>query len=138
GPNAETDVDVDGDGVPDEAPTDFMVHVDFDCLTVNNNRAVISGVINQSSQPRLIGNRVLLIVQDNGEGQNQPEPDRVTWGVYKRAVVDWIPVDAERPDDDGASLTWIATDAERPDDPGIPSRRDQTIGCNTFSFVSYA
>jgi len=141
GPSSSGDTDVDGDGTPDEAPTDFLVQVDFDCLTVNGNRAVMSGLVTESTQARLVGNRVLLVVEDNGEGNNQPQPDRLTWGLYRHAATGWIPVDAEREDDDGALLTWTATDFEREDDTGIPagvSTGNQTVGCHTFSLSSYA
>lgn len=47
----------------------------------------------------------------------------------------WVPYDAERVDDRGASLTWIPTDAERDDDQGAflawtayDAERDDDIG----------
>jgi hypothetical protein len=78
------------------------------------------------------------VVQDNGEGVNQPSPDRLTWGLYESTKPDWVPVDAERPDDIGATLTWIAKDAERSDDVGIPSNQSTTVGCTSFPLSSYS
>jgi len=110
----------------------------FDCLQIEGNRAVMSGVISQSNIAAAIGLRVLLVVEDNGEGVNIPTPDKLTWGVYQSANANWTPKDAERDDDNGASLTWIAKDAERDDDPGVPSNQSKTIGCQSFPLSSYS
>jgi len=110
----------------------------FDCLQIKGNRAVMSGVISQSNIAAAIGLRVLLVVEDNGEGVNIPTPDKLTWGVYQSANANWTPKDAERDDDNGASLTWIAKDAERDDDPGVPSNQSKTIGCQSFPLSSYS
>src|SRR3712207_8371342 len=53
----------------------------FDGMRVSDNRAVISGTVRDSNVTGLIGRRVLLTVEDNGEGTR----DRVTWGVYDRS-----------------------------------------------------
>ena len=110
----------------------------FDCLLIEGNRAVMSGVISQSNIAAAIGLRVLLVVEDNGEGVNIPTPDKLTWGVYQSANANWTPKDAERDDDNGASLTWIAKDAEREDDPGVPSNQSKVIGCQSFPLSSYS
>ena len=110
----------------------------FDCLQIQGNRAVMSGVISESNIAAAIGLRVLLVVEDNGEGVNIPTPDKLTWGVYQSANQSWIPKDAERDDDNGASLTWIAKDAEREDDPGVPSNQSKVIGCQSFPLSSYS
>lgn len=112
--------------------------VTFDCVNVEGNRAVMGGAITSSNILAAIDNRALLVVEDNGEGINAPEPDRLTWGVYLNAAKDWTPKDSEREDDDGASLTWIATDLERPDLPGIPSNRSTTVRCDSFPLSSYS
>ena len=96
---------------------------------VEKNRAVMCGTIKESSLKSHVGNRVMLIVEDNGDYVRAP--DKVYWGIYKPAG-GWIPTDAERPDDNGASLTWIATDAERKDDVGVPSRSSGVVGCKSF------
>ncbi len=123
---------------PETSSGPFIVKATFDCLTVKGNKAVMSGAISSATDPALVGHRVLLVVEDSGEGVNVTEPDKLTWGVYELANRTWIPSDAEVPGDTGFLLDWIATDAEREDDPGIPSRRDETIGCQTFSLSSYA
>jgi hypothetical protein len=114
-----------------------MVRANFDCLKITGNRAVMSGVISESNILSAVGLRILLVVEDNGEGVNASNPDKLTWGVYQPTSTGWVPKDAERDDDNGSSLSWLATDFERPDDVGIPSRLDQTIGCQSFSLGSY-
>jgi hypothetical protein len=118
--------------------TGALVTAKFDCLQITGNRAVMGGVISQSNIAAAIGARVLLVVEDNGEGVNIPTPDKLTWGVYQSASGGWIPKDAERDDDNGASLTWIAKDAERDDDVGVPSNQSKLIGCQSFPLSSYS
>jgi hypothetical protein len=110
----------------------------FDCLQITGKQAVMSGIISESNIAAAIGLRVLLVVEDNGEGVNVATPDKLTWGVYQPANGNWIPKDAERDDDNGASLTWIAKDAERDDDPGVPSNPSKVIGCQSFPLSSYS
>ena len=110
----------------------------FDCLQVNGKQAVMSGIISESNIAAAIGLRVLLVVEDNGEGVDIPTPDKLTWGVYQPATGNWIPKDAERDDDNGASLVWVAKDAEREDDPGVPSNQSKVIGCQSFPLSSYS
>lgn len=114
-----------------------LVRASFDCLKITGNRAVMGGVIFESNVASAIGLRVLLVVEDNGEGVNA-SLDKLTWGVYQPPPTGWTPKDAERDDDNGASLTWIATDSERPDDVGIPSSRSGIISCQSFSLSSYS
>lgn len=115
-----------------------QITAQFDCAKIDGNRAVMGGVITSSNVLSAINHRVLLVVEDNGEGINAPNPDRLTWGIYDLPATGWIPVDAEREDDNGASLTWIATDAERMDDVGISSRRDPVVRCTSFPLSSYS
>lgn len=115
-----------------------VITAKFDCLQITGNRAVMSGAISESNVAAAIGLRVLLVVEDNGEGVNIPSPDKLTWGVYQSATQNWIPKDAERDDDNGATLTWIAKDAERPDDVGVPSNQSKVIGCQSFPLSSYS
>lgn len=115
-----------------------LVRARFDCLNITENRAVMSGVIFESNVASSIGLRVLLVVEDNGEGIDIPTPDKLTWGVYQNPNANWTPKDAERDDDNGASLTWIAKDAERPDDPGVPSNQSRIIGCQSFPLSAYS
>jgi hypothetical protein len=98
----------------------------------------MSGIIVESNVLTAIGLRVLLVVEDNGEGINAPAADRLTWGVYQNPATGWIPKDSERDDDNGASLSWLATDAERSDDVGIPSNPSRIVGCQSFPLSSYS
>lgn len=110
----------------------------FDCLVIQGNKAVMSGVVTESNVGDLLGHRVLLVVEDSGEGVKPPGFDKLAWGVYQPTNRNWIPQDAEVPGDNGSLLDWIARDSEREDDAGIPARRSETIGCQTFSLSSYA
>lgn len=120
------------------SPAGLFVTAEFDCLQTRGNKAVMSGVITQSNLLDAIGEGVLLVVEDNGEGINSPSPDKLTWGVYRSSANGWIPSDAELEHDPGVGLTWLATDAERSDDIGIPSNQSKTIGCHSFPLSSYA
>lgn len=113
-----------------------LVRASFDCLKISGNRAVMSGVISESNILNAIGLRVLLVVEDNGEGVNALN-DKLTWGIYQPPSSGWVPKDSERDDDNGASLTWIATDFERTDDAGVPSNQSRIVGCQSFSLAAY-
>jgi hypothetical protein len=120
------------------SPSGISIKASFDCLTINGNRAVMSGVIVESNIGAALGRRVLLVVEDNEQGNNASDLDKLSWGIYKPRNATWTPADAELENDTGASLRWIATDAERSDDVGIPSHSDPTIGCQSFPISSYA
>ncbi len=139
GPAEISNQDVDGDGSPSPGTlTNLTVKVKFDCLSVNGNRAAMSGKITESSLAGLVGRQSILAVEDNGEGSQATGPDRFTWGLYRSRAITWTPSDAEVPGDNGWSFTWTATDAERPDDAGIPSRPGDTIDCHAFPLSSYS
>jgi hypothetical protein len=118
--------------------TGLFVTAEFDCLQIKGKAAVMSGVITESNVPEAIGERVLLVVEDNGEGIDAPSVDKLTWGVYPSLAANWIPSDAEWENDPGVGLTWLATDFEREDDLGISSNPSKTIGCHSFPLSSYA
>jgi hypothetical protein len=106
-----------------------IVRAKFDCMETSKNVAIMGGEIFDSNVPANIGQRVLLVVEDNGvEG----EKDRLTWGIYQQPSKGWIPTDAERDDDKGASLTWWATDAERKDDVGFQMPQSKLVQCKTI------
>jgi hypothetical protein len=106
-----------------------IVRAKFDCMETSKNMAIMGGEIFDSNVPANIGQRVLLVVEDNGvEG----EKDRLTWGIYQQPAKGWIPTDAERDDDKGASLTWWATDAERKDDVGFQMPQSKLVQCKTI------
>jgi len=135
-PNLSLVADPDASG--NSPATGASIRASFDCLKIDGNRAVMSGVIFESNVLAAIGLRVLLVVEDNGEGINQPTLDNLTWGVYQNPASGWTPKDSERDDDNGATLSWLATDAERPDDVGIPSNPGRTIGCQSFPLSAYS
>jgi hypothetical protein len=131
--------DVDGVGDPREKYAGVYIKADLDGIVVEENQAVMSGTVRDSSIPYLVGLRVLLTVEDNGD--NTRVPDKLTWGVYKFIRKDWKPSDAEWKDDPGVGLTWWATDAERKDDRGYQMPRPdvpadtQSIPVAGYSFV---
>jgi hypothetical protein len=127
--------DVDGDGSPEKEYTGVSMLVAFDDMSVDKNQAVMEGVVRDSTIPFLIGQRVLLTVEDNGTDPR--EPDKLTWGVYKPIERNWIPSDAELKDDPGVGLRWWATDAERKDDVGYEMPREDKISIKSFPFSAY-
>jgi hypothetical protein len=113
------DVEDDESSEQRDAPPELYIKADLDSLTVEKNRAVMTGMVRDSSHVTYIGKWVQLVVEDSADPQRTP--DRLTWRLCKPAESGWIPSDAELKDDDGAFLRWWATDAERDDDKGIPS-----------------
>jgi hypothetical protein len=120
------------------ASTSFFFKADFDCLVINKNKAVMSGAITESSSRRYVGQRVLVVAQDNGGATDSSKTDRLTWGVYHSDKKWWVPSDSERPADEISQLSWIATDSERPDDEGVPSDKEQIVGCQSFPLTSFS
>jgi len=136
-PGATPESDLDNTDGSTNASAGVSIRIEFDCLVVNENKAVMSGVIAASDFPGAIGQRVLLTVEDNDEGIKVPGPDRLSWGVYKNSNRSWVPADAEL-ETDPPVLPWLVTDAERSDDVGYLSNRSTTIGCQSFPLSSYA
>ncbi len=132
----DTSQDVDGTGDSGEPYKGFYIKAQFDGLVVNKNQAVMSGTISDSSIRSLVGQRVLLTVEDNGD--NTRVLDRLTWGIYNPAQKNWTPSDAERKEDEGVGLRWWATDAERKDDVGYQMPRDESISTKSFPVSSYS
>jgi hypothetical protein len=128
-----THQDVDGVGDPVETHAGFYFRAEFDDMQVSDNKAVMTGTVRDSSITSLIGRRVLLTVEDNGDDTR----DRVTWGVYADSRRGWTPSDAELREDPGVGLTWQATDAERREDEGYAMPRDESVGARTFPVASY-
>ena len=114
----------------------LSMKVDLDCLVVNQNQAAMSGIVRDSSVEAYRGKRVLLAVEDGGEG-SKAAPDKFTFGSYQLQAMNWFPTDAEVPNDNGWKFTWIATDAERPDDRGVPISRSTDVDCRSFSLSAY-
>jgi hypothetical protein len=140
------DPSVTADFDPDNAdagnPVGLAMRVEFDCLVVQGNRAVMGGVVTESNLADRIKQRVLLVAEDNGEGSEAPAPDRLGWGVYSDHRRTWTPADAEVPGDLGATFSWLATDAERDDDVGVPTgepiTQSQVVDCASFPASAYA
>lgn len=130
--------DVDGTGDPSlqEKYEGYSVKASFDGLVVDKNQAVMSGTITDSNIRDLIGQRVLLTVEDNGD--NTRVSDKLTWGFYKPVERNWKASDGELKDDPGVGLRWIATDSERRDDVGVQMPRDETITTQSFPVSSYS
>lgn len=126
--------------VSDEAsdtPKTLFMKADVDCLIVENDRAVMSGSIVESSWTQYMGRRVLVVAQEDRVRKGSDKRDRLTWGVYRNTQPNWMAQDQERPDEPSA-LAWIATDAERPDDEGTPSNKETIVGCQTFPLSSFS
>ncbi|HEY6190419.1 MAG TPA: hypothetical protein VIW80_22395 [Pyrinomonadaceae bacterium] len=138
GPAEFPDQDVDGTGSAGYSGKieDLFIQAEFDSMVVERNRAVMSGVVTGATLSDYIGQRVLLVVEDNADGIGE-RGDKFTWGIYKPAEKGWIPADAELKEDSGWSMTWLATDAERRDDKGIQITRDWVLNCQTFPLSSY-
>jgi hypothetical protein len=117
-----TDLDGTGDRALTGSYKGFYVKADVDDLVTTKTRtgsqAVMSGTVRDSSIPDLVGRRVLLTVEDNGD--NTKVPDRVMWGFYKFEERTWTPSDYEWKTDPGVGLRWCASDYERKGDPCIP------------------
>ena len=126
-------VDVDGNGdVPKDEPVPFTMKADMDSMTIEKNRAVISGVVRDSSYPSYLGKWVQLVIEDN---DGVEVPDKFGWSFCQPETGGWIPSDAEVPDDRGAFMSWWSTDFERKDDIGIPSPNlipGSTKGCRSY------
>jgi hypothetical protein len=111
------DVDGTGDRSPDE-PVEFFMSADLDGMTIEKNKAVISGVVRDSSYRSYIGKWFQLVIEDNDGIEVK---DKFVWSFCQPEPGGWIPEDSEVKGDKGAYMSWWATDAERKDDVGIPS-----------------
>ena len=130
------DVDGTGEKPPDE-PVMFSMTADLDGMQIEKNRALISGVIRDSSYRSYIGKWVQLVIEDN---DGIEVADKFVWSFCEPEKGGWIPSDAEVPGDRGAFLSWWATDAERKDDVGIPSPNiipGNLKGCRVYPIHGY-
>jgi hypothetical protein len=133
---SEEDAAAAGDPRLSGSPTDFYMKAEFDCLAVSKNRAVMGGTVREAGPKVYVGQRVMLVVEDSGDGFSAN--DRLTWILINTATGGWVPKDAERPDDNGATLTWLAKDAERSDDVGVQQPSNSSlIGCQGFPLSSH-
>lgn len=123
----------------DEKPFELYVKAEFNELTVDKNRAVMNGVIVDSTHRTYVGKWVQLVIEDNGDDPRRS--DQLVWRFCQPQPGGWIPSDAELDKDDGAYLSWWATDAERKDDVGIPSPNlipGEEKSCPVFPLQAYA
>ena len=131
-------VDLDPDGEPSrEEAVPFSMKADLDSMIIEKNRALISGVVSDSTVRSYIGRFVQLVVEDNDGVET---PDKFVWSFCQPEPGGWIPSDAEVPGDMGAFMSWWATDAERKDDVGIPSPSlipGSLKACRAHSLQSY-
>jgi hypothetical protein len=131
----------DPDGVADEkaeSPSPFYMTAILDSLTIEGNRAVMSGTVADSSNRSYIGKWVQLVVEDNGNGSE--EADKLTWCFCQPEEGGWVPADAEVKEDQGAFSQWWATDAEREDDKGVQSTNivpGNKTSCQVFLLSTY-
>jgi len=131
-------IDMDPDNPPASSSLGISIKVEFDCLVIDGNRAVMSGSVVQANSDDALGHRVLLVVEDNDQGSKATGLDKLAWGIYKPKQMNWTPADAELENDIGATLTWQATDFEQPNDVGYPSNRSTAITCQSFPISSYS
>jgi hypothetical protein len=134
-PVSYQDVDGTGDKTLTEEYKGYYIKAEFDSMSVEKNKAVMSGIVRDSSIRNYIGQRVMLTVVDNGD--NSRVPDQLTWGVYQLLEKNWTPSDAERKEDEGVGLRWWATDYERKDDVGYAMPRDEKASTQSFPVTSY-
>lgn len=131
-------IDPDGDGEgPKEDPVSFFMKAEFDSMTIEKNRALMSGIIKDSSLRSYIGKFVQLVVEDN-DGREQA--DKFVWSFCDPEPGGWIPSDFEVPGDKGAFMSWWSTDFEVKEDVGIPSPSlipGQLKACKSYSLQSY-
>jgi hypothetical protein len=133
----DQDTDGGGDANPGGDHPTMSITVEFDCLNVSGNRAVMSGAITNASVPQYIGLRIIFAVEDDGEGGKQPV-DRFAWGVYRSQAITWTASDGELIFDPGVGMTWWATDAERNDDAGVSSNPGTSFNCQSFPLAAYS
>ena len=130
--------DVDGVGGHNESSSEFFMMAVLDTLTIERNRAVMSGTVADSNIRSYIGKWVQLVVEDNGDGRE--EPDKLSWCFCRPEERGWVPADAELRADDGAYWKWWATDAEREDDKGVQSTNiipGNKTSCKVFPLSAY-
>lgn len=126
----------DGEPRKDES-LEFSMKADLTEMTIDKNRAVIGGIVRESSIPRYLGRWVQLVIEDN---DGREVSDKFGWSFCAQEQGGWIPSDAEVPDDRGAFMSWWATDFERKDDIGIPSPNlipGNLKGCKTYPLQGY-
>jgi hypothetical protein len=136
-PEVAPEQDVDNTGEPglEALPDGVELTADVDNLNISGNRATLSGVIRQASAQRYVGLRVILTIEDNGEGTDTP--DKITWGFYQR-VTERLVTDFENPEAGAYPVgrKFLATDAENPE-AGAFLVGESDFDSQTFPLTSY-
>lgn len=136
-PEEAPDQDVDGTGESGlEGLSDGVeLTADIDSINVKGTRAALSGVITNATVPRYVGLRIIITVEDNGEGG--AEPDKITWGFYQR-VNPRLVADEENPDAGAFPVgeRFLATDFENPE-AGAFFVGDGELDGHSFPLSSY-
>jgi hypothetical protein len=131
--------DVDGTGDKGGRFAGYSFKADVDGMSVVKSEtgleAVLSATVSSASNELLIGQRVLLTVEDNGD--NTRIPDHLTWGVAKPIDRTWVPSDAEWKEDPGVGLRWWATDAEVKGDVGYAMPRSEATDTKTYPVAAF-
>jgi len=114
-PTELPDQDVDGTGEPgmEGRPEGLEMTVAVDSLKVEGRRAALSGLVSRTNHPRYAGLRVLLTVEDRGDGSKGAAPDRITWGVYRGDAAERMASDADNPDAGAVVVVERVFDAAR-------------------------
>jgi hypothetical protein len=138
-PEAAPEQDVDGTGEPgsDGLPDGVQLSAELDSINISGNRAALSGVVRTASNKRYVGLRIVLTLEDNGEGGGEG-PDKITWGFYQR-ITPRLVADFENPDAGAypVGVKILASDAENPD-AGAFLVGDSDIDSQSFPLSSYA
>ena len=138
-PEAAPNQDVDGTG---ELGLEGLLNgveltADLDSINISGNRVALSGVVTESSVQRYVGLRMILTVEDNGEG-NADVPDRITWGFYQR-ISRRLVADFENPDAGAYPVgeKILATDEENPE-AGAFLVGESDFDSHSFPLSSYS
>lgn len=138
-PEEAPEQDVDGTGASgsEGLPDGVELTADLDGVNISSNRAALSGVVRTASNQRYVGLRIVLTVEDGGEGDGEG-PDKITWGFYQR-VIPRLVADFENPDAGAypVGVKILASDAENPD-AGAFLVGDSDIDSHSFPLSSYA
>ena len=137
-PEEAPDQDVDGTGEPglEALPSGVDLTADLDSMNINGNRAALSGVVRTASTQRYVGLRIVLTVEDAGEGDSEG-PDKITWGFYQR-VIPRLVADFDFPEAGAypVGVKFLASDVENPD-AGAFLVGDSDIDSQSFPLTSY-
>jgi hypothetical protein len=61
-----------------ERDSGLQLHINIDCVNISGNRAILGGIITQSTDERMLNDQFFISVTDNGEGMND-KPDMMSF-----------------------------------------------------------